>query len=178
MSDSSENEDLSKFKEAAVDALQFISKPEEKLSQKSNRILRTSSHYNDVKIPEEMQKRIGAKVSALIEKNITFIDVPHKKNRKQEIKGGVKLFNTSTDFLTCEVEKDLGTELHNKQSKILKNKKRKFCEDMNNDDIESITVSGEYILSGEETKLYKSRRKDKLYKYTVKKNCKYLVALE
>ena len=42
---------------------------------KSERYLKVSSHYNDVKVPEEMQKRIGAKVSAIIQKKIEFVDM-------------------------------------------------------------------------------------------------------
>lgn len=47
----------------------------EKEIPKSERYLEEASHYNDVKVPEEMQKRIWAKASAIIQKNITFVDM-------------------------------------------------------------------------------------------------------
>lgn len=48
----------------------------EKEKPKSERYLEVSSHYNDVKVPVEMQKQIGAKISALLSKKIEFVDVP------------------------------------------------------------------------------------------------------
>lgn len=41
---------------------------------KTQRYLEEASHYNDVKVPEEMQKQIWAKLSAIIEKNTEFVD--------------------------------------------------------------------------------------------------------
>lgn len=42
---------------------------------KSERYLYIASHYNDVKVPEQLQKQIGAKVSDIIDKNIEFVDI-------------------------------------------------------------------------------------------------------
>lgn len=42
---------------------------------KSERYLDIASHYNDVKVPEQLQRQIGAKVSKVIDKNIEFVDI-------------------------------------------------------------------------------------------------------
>lgn len=41
----------------------------------SERYLEVSSHYNDVKVPDMMQKQIGAKISKIIDKKIEFVDM-------------------------------------------------------------------------------------------------------
>ncbi|KAJ8711472.1 hypothetical protein PYW07_008714 [Mythimna separata] len=187
MSDSSEDEDLSRFREV-VDAsfTKLINESrgqttkedhaENQEKPKSERYLEVSSHYNDVKVPAEMQKRIGAKVSAIIQKKLEFVDMEHKI-KKRKIKGGVKLFRASEGFLSCEEAKDTYTEAHNVQSKKLKNKRRQIDEEANineDDKINAVAVSGESILSKEETKMWKSRRKEKIFKYKGQKKSKVL----
>ncbi|XP_038217448.1 uncharacterized protein LOC119836244 [Zerene cesonia] len=183
-SDSSEGEDLSRFKEA-VDT-NFVNLINQKVhsskssihptetKQKSERYLEETSHYNDVKVPLELQKRIGDKISSIINKNIQFVDIDPKKH-KRKIKGGVKLFKDSEDFLSCNEDEDTYTESHNKEAKKLKQERTK--EDVDEDQLKSVVVSGEYVLSKEETKYWKSRRKEKVFKY--KSNGKgLLVAVE
>lgn len=187
MSDSSEDEDLSRFKDVVDNS--FVkslsqtrvtgSKTIQGIEEKpvSQRYLEISSHYNDVKVPEEMQKRIGAKLSAVIQKNTRFVDVDPVQPKKRKIKGGVKLFKNSNGFLSCDDIKDISTEKHNCEAKLLKYSKV----GPDSDDIEklhAVTVSGEYVLSKEEIKCWKSRRKEKLYKYKVSQNSDVLVALE
>ncbi|KAI5635673.1 hypothetical protein NE865_11579 [Phthorimaea operculella] len=177
MSDSSEDDDLSRFKDVVdssfTDSLQQSQgKSETTLKTelrkpKSERYLEEASHYNDVKVPEEMQKRIGAKVSAIISKNIEFVELEQNGVKKRKIKGGVKLFHNSEGFLSAEEAKDTYTEGHNREAKKMK---RKIKEIENNnleedEKIKAVTVSGDYVLSKEETKLWKSRRKEKLFKY-------------
>ncbi|PZC82587.1 hypothetical protein B5X24_HaOG210030 [Helicoverpa armigera] len=190
MSDSSEEEDLSRFRDVVDTSFtklinesrgQTTSQTHEskKEKPKSERYLEEASHYNDVKVPEEMQKRIGAKVSAIIQKKIEFVDMENHI-KKRRIKGGVKLFKESEGFLTCEEAKDTYTEGHNEKSKKLKNKRRQIDaeESINEDDkVSAVAVSGDYVLGKEETKLWKSRRKEKLFKYKGQKNSKVLTAV-
>ncbi|KAJ8713125.1 hypothetical protein PYW08_008429 [Mythimna loreyi] len=187
MSDSSSEEDLSRFREVVDTSFTKLinesrgqtteedhAKNQEK--PKSERYLEVSSHYNDVKVPAEMQKRIGAKVSAIIQKKLEFVDVENNI-KKRKIKGGVKLFKASEGFLSCEEAKDTYTESHNEQSKKLKNKRRQINEEAKiseDDKINAVTVTGESILSKEETKLWKSRRKEKVFKYKGNKKSKVL----
>lgn len=46
------------------------------------------------------------------------------------------------------------------------------------DKITSAVVSGEYVLSREETKCWKSRRKEKVFKYKSKGKSKVLTAVD
>ncbi|CAH0696921.1 unnamed protein product [Spodoptera exigua] len=187
MSDSSEEEDLSRFREVVDTSFTKLINESRghttkdihenyKEKPKSERYLEVASHYNDVKVPEEMQKRIGAKVSAIIQKKIEFVDIQNEA-KKRKIKGGVKLFSSSEGFLSCEEVKDSYTDTHNAESKKLKNKRRQIDSEDNvteNDKIQAALVDGEYILSKEETKLWKSRRKEKLFKYKGNKKSKVL----
>ncbi|CAH0713966.1 unnamed protein product, partial [Brenthis ino] len=192
MSDSSEEEDLSRFREA-VDTtfVKFINDSknqtpghsEKNDKPRSERYLEESTHYNDIKVPDELQNRIGAKVSALIAKNIEFINIEGSKIKKRKIKGGVKLFKNSECFLSCEEVKDTDTELHNmKSKKIHKHKKRqvdKNIEELSEiDKVNAVAVSGEHVLSKEDTKYWKSRRKEKIFKYKSSGKSKVLVAIE
>lgn len=193
MSDSSEEEDLSRFRDIVdTSFIKLINdsrgEPTKELSSKiqekpkSERYLEESSHYNDVKVPEQMQKQIWSKVSTIIQKNTVYIDV-ETKTRKRKIKGGVKLFKHSDGFLSCEEVQDTYTENHNMMSKKINNKKRRQidAEDQEideNDKITAAVTSGEYVLSKEETKCWKSRRKEKLFTYKGKKNSKVLTLVE
>ncbi|XP_049879010.1 uncharacterized protein LOC126375945 [Pectinophora gossypiella] len=185
-SDSSEDEDLSRFKDVVdvtftklIDESRgLVSEHKDEPKPKSERYLEEASHYNDVKVPAEMQKRIGAKMSAVINKNVEFIDVQQNGIKKHKIKGGVKLFKDSKGFLSCEEVKDTYTEIHNKESKKML-KKRKIEDELDESEkISGVAVSGEYVLSKEETKLWKSRRKEKLFKYKSKGKSKVLTAIE
>ncbi|XP_045503402.1 uncharacterized protein LOC123700273 [Colias croceus] len=170
--DSSEGEDLSRFREAVDTSFVNLinqkvntsksSIPTAEINQKSERYLEEASHYNDVKVPLPLQKKIGDKISSIINKNIKFVDIEPKKH-KRKIKGGVKLFKDSEGFLSCNEEEDTHTESHNKEAKKLKQNRMK--EDIDEDQIKSVVVSGEYVLSKEETKCWKSRRKEKVFKY-------------
>lgn len=51
--------------------------------------------------------------------------------RKRKVKGGVKLFKDSSEFLTSEVAQDTYTEAHNMESKKIKKKRRKIDPDEN-----------------------------------------------
>ncbi|XP_047999092.1 uncharacterized protein LOC125236355 [Leguminivora glycinivorella] len=185
MSDSSEDEDLSRFQEAVdtsftklINETRGIPQKEEKKSV-SERYLETPSHYNDVKVPEKMQKQIGVKISKIIEKNVEFVDMEANGVKKRKIKGGVKLFSNSVDFLSPEAAVDTYAETHNAQSREMMKKKRRLEERGDeNDKIAAAAVSGEYILSKEETKCWKSRRKEKLFKYKSQKNSKVLTAID
>ncbi|KAF9810594.1 hypothetical protein SFRURICE_021047 [Spodoptera frugiperda] len=187
MSDSSEDEDLSRFREVVDTSFTKLINESRGLptkevhdnnkeKPKSERYLEVASHYNDVKVPEEMQKRIGAKVSAIIQKKIEFVDIENE-TKKRKIKGGVKLFSSSEGFLSCEEIKDTYTDTHNAESKKLKNKRRQIDPEENvneNDKIQAVLLDGDFILSKEETKLWKSRRKEKLFKYKGTKKSKVL----
>ncbi|XP_041972494.1 uncharacterized protein LOC121728384 [Aricia agestis] len=191
MSDSdSSDEDLSRFKDV-VDT-SFIkslnqpttqSQPDQK--RPSERYLEVSSHYNDVKVPDKLQKQIGDKISAILSKTIEYVDVHNKCDlMASKIEGGVKLFRDSKGFLSCEEINDKYTENHNINSKKLKSQsKRRFLdnedeESSENDKINSVAVSGEVILTGQETKYWKSRRKEKVYKYKTNGKSKALIAVD
>ena len=47
----------------------YIDKP------RSERYVEESTHYNDIKVSLELQKQIGAKVSAIINKSIEFVNI-------------------------------------------------------------------------------------------------------
>ncbi|XP_075983754.1 uncharacterized protein LOC142981619 [Anticarsia gemmatalis] len=194
MSDSSEDEDLSRFREVVDNSFNNLIKEsrgeapiktanENKQEKpKSERYLEEASHYNDVKVPEEMQKRIWSKISAIIQKNVEFIDTDNGI-KKRKIKGGVKLFRGSDGFLSHKEVEDTYTENHNIEAKKLNKKKRRQVdaeeEPVNEDDkVAATAISGEYILSKEETKSWKSRRKEKLFKYKGKKKSKVLTLVE
>ncbi|XP_013188337.2 uncharacterized protein LOC106133232 [Amyelois transitella] len=186
MSDSSEDEDLSRFREAVDTSFtKLINDSRNKTSTthtdtvkpKSERYLEEASHYNDVKVPEELQKRIGAKVSDLIRKNIKFVDAEPIALKNRKIKGGVKLFRDSESYLSAEDPKDTYTAVHNAEYRKNK-KKRKIEEDdkNENDKIKAVALDGAYIISKEATKHWKSRRKEKVFKY--KENGNVLTAVE
>ncbi|CAK1541471.1 unnamed protein product [Leptosia nina] len=184
-SDSSE-EDLSRFKEA-VDTnfiakisqesnnVKITNKTSKESKKKSERYLDEASHYNDVKVPKDLQIKIAKKISTIINKNVEFVEVEPRKF-KRKIKGGVKLFSTSEEFLTCAEVDDTQTESHNIKAKKLKQKKTSN-EIIDEEKLKSVAVSGEYVLSKEETKCWKSRRKEKLFKYKSNGNG-VLVAIE
>ncbi|KAM3959528.1 uncharacterized protein ACR2FA_006461 [Aphomia sociella] len=188
MSDSSEDEDMSKFREVVDNSFTKLievsrgtgeqkSKGQEK--PKSERYLEIASHYNDVKVPEQLQRQIAAKISNIIDKNTKFVNVETSGIKKRKIKGGVKLFKDSDGLLSCEDQKDTYTETHNAESKKIKNKRRQLDSDgFDNDKLNAVVVSGDYVLSKEETKCWKSRRKEKLFKYKKQGNSKLLVAIE
>ncbi|XP_059051749.1 uncharacterized protein LOC131846453 [Achroia grisella] len=191
MSDTSEDEDLSRFKEAVdnsfvkmIDTTRgtCVTNSEEKdMSKlKSERYLEVASHYNDVKVPEELQRQIGAKISKIIDRNIKFVDIEQNGIKKRKIKGGVKLFKDSDSFLSCEDVKDTYTEKHNAESKNMKKKRRTIEDSADNelDKISAVAVSGEYVLSKEEIKCWKSRRKEKVFKYKKQDKSKILTAIE
>ncbi|XP_063541218.1 uncharacterized protein LOC134750059 [Cydia strobilella] len=188
MSDSSDDEDLSRFREAVdtsftklINETRGIGIPQKEVKKPiSERYLETASHYNDVKVPEKMQKQIGVKISKIIDKNVEFVDMEANGVKKRKIKGGVKLFSDSVDYLSPEAVVDTYTETHNAQSrKMMKQKRQLEDEQMNeNDKIAAVAVTGEYVLSKEETKSWKSRRKEKLFKYKSQKNSKVLTAVE
>ncbi|XP_063628642.1 uncharacterized protein LOC134800097 [Cydia splendana] len=185
MSDSSDDEDLSRFREAVDTSFTKLIIESRGIPQKevkkpvSERYLETASHYNDVKVPEKLQKQIGVKISNIIERNVEFVDMANGV-KKRKIKGGVKLFSDSIDYLSPEAAVDTYTETHNAQSrKMMKQKRRREEEHIDeNDKIAAVAVTGEYVLSKEETKCWKSRRKEKLYKYKSQKNSKVLSAIE
>ncbi|CAH0402633.1 unnamed protein product [Chilo suppressalis] len=191
MSDSSEDEDLSRFKEAVDTSFtklidqsrgktQTESKSNANIKHKSERYLEEASHYNDVKVPEEMQKKIGAKISAIINKKVEFVNIEQNGIKKRKIKGGVKLFKDSVNFLSCEEIPDTYTEVHNAKAKKIERNKQKV-DDVHLDDsdkINSVVLTGEYVLSKEETKYWKSRRKEKLYKYKKQGKSKVLTSID
>ncbi|XP_061722326.1 uncharacterized protein LOC133528856 isoform X2 [Cydia pomonella] len=144
----------------------------------SERYLETASHYNDVKVPEKMQKQIGVKISKIIEKNVEFVDIEENGVKKRKIKGGVRLFSDSADYLSPEAAVDTYTETHNAQSRKMMKKKREEEHIDENDKIAAVAVTGEYVLSKEETKCWKSRRKEKIFKYKAHKNSKVITAIE
>ncbi|CAB3219904.1 unnamed protein product [Arctia plantaginis] len=191
MSDSSEDEDLSRFREV-VDAsfMQLIKYGKGQTSNevtnaekpKSQRFLEEASHYTDVQLPEVMQKRIWAKVSAIIQKNTEFVDGDNKI-KKRKIKDRIKLFKNSEFFLSPEEAEDTYTQNHNAESKkINKLKRRQVDADDNNidenDKVKAVAISGDYILSKEDTKCWKSRRKEKLLKYKGNKKSKVLTLVD
>ncbi|XP_023933748.2 uncharacterized protein LOC112042809 isoform X2 [Bicyclus anynana] len=192
MSDSSEDEDLSKFKEAVdTSFVKLINESKGKTLQynkteqpRSERYLKISSHYNDVKVPKEMQKCIGDKISAIINNLVEFVDTEHNV-KKHKIKGGVKLFNDSEGYLSCEEVKDTYTEAHNRNSKNVNksSRKRLLDEDVQEADesvkIEAAVVTGDFVLSKKETQHWLSRRKEKLFKYkAVGKNKNVLIGVK
>ncbi|CAK1590564.1 unnamed protein product [Parnassius mnemosyne] len=192
MSDSSEEEDLSRFQEAvdttfvklinaeAVNKVPITEKSDSKLC--SQRYLEEATHYNDVKVSKHLQKKIGAKVSEIINRNFKFVNVQDEVMNKPTIEGGVKLFRDSAGFLSCEDAKDTYTECHNNFSRKLQQKRRQIDSNVEGVDehakIKSVVVSGEYVLSKEETKCWKSRRKEKLFKYKANGDKNVLTALE
>ncbi|XP_034827570.1 uncharacterized protein [Maniola hyperantus] len=179
MSDSSEDEDLSRFKEAVdVAFVKLIDESRGKILQcvttgqlRSERYLEESSHYNDVKVPKEMQKCIGNKISAIINNLVEYVDIEQKSVKQCKTKGGVKLFKNSEGFLSCEEVKDTYTKSHNRISKKSqwKQKKRLIDQDVSEhnelDKIRAAVVTGEYVLSKEDTKHWGTRRKEKLFLY-------------
>ncbi|XP_068623502.1 uncharacterized protein [Battus philenor] len=188
MSDSSSEEDMSRFQEA-VDTtfINFVNNKKNvtfKTDSKprSERYLQEATHYNDVKVSDEMQKRIGAKVSEIINKNLKFIEVQCNDIKTQNIKGGVKLFRDSEGFLSCDGVQDNFTKHHNNASKKLKKHRRLIDYELEETDedakVKSVAVTGDYILSKEETKCWKSRRKEKLFKYKGKNNSDVLIAVK
>ncbi|XP_063388515.1 uncharacterized protein LOC134674379 [Cydia fagiglandana] len=186
MSDSSDDEDLSRFREAVDTSFTKLINETRGIPQKevkklvSERYLETASHYNDVKVPEKMQKQIGVKISRIIERNVEFVDMEANGVKKRKIKGGVKLFSDSKDYLSPEAAVDTYAETHNAQSRKMMKQKRQHEEEHidENEKIAAVAVTGEYVLSKEETKCWKSRRKEKLYKYKSQKNGKVLTAIE
>ncbi|XP_053617213.1 uncharacterized protein LOC128679176 [Plodia interpunctella] len=186
MSDSSEDEDLSRFREAVDtsftklinDSRNKTLATNEKEKPKSERYLEEASHYNDVKVPEELQRQIGYKLSDVIKRHIKFVDTEPYGVKNGKIKGGVKLFKDSVGFLSAEDPKDTYTAVHNAESRKIKKKRKQIEQDdvNENDKIKVVTVDGEYVLSKEETKHWKSRRKEKVFKY--KKNGNILTAVE
>ncbi|XP_026333175.1 uncharacterized protein LOC113240157 [Hyposmocoma kahamanoa] len=190
MSDTSEDEDMSKFKEAVddtftkmLDKSRGILKPSPKDPEtpKSERYLYVASHYNDVKVPEQLQRQIGAKVSNVIDKSIEFVDIRQNGMKKQKVKGGVKLFKDSEGYLSCEGPIDTYTEGHNRESKKRKQLKKKHIEadDLDEcDKIKSVSVSGDYVMSKQDIKYWKSRRKEKVFKYKANGKSKLLLATE
>ncbi|XP_063368971.1 uncharacterized protein LOC134657326 [Cydia amplana] len=186
MSDSSDDEDLSRFREAVDTSFTKLINETRGIPQKdvkkpvSERYLETASHYNDVKVPEKMQKQIGVKISKIIEKNVEFVDMEANGVKKRKIKGGVKLFSDSVDYLSPEAAVDTYAETHNARSREMMTQKRQREEKQvdENDKIATVAVTGEYVLSKEETKCWKSRRKEKLFKYKSQKNSKILTAIE
>ncbi|XP_045771002.1 uncharacterized protein LOC123871308 [Maniola jurtina] len=179
MSDSSEDEDLSRFIEAVDPTfVKLIDESRGKTLQcvttgqpRSERYLEESSHYNDVKVPKEMQKCIGNKISAIINNLVEYVDVEQKSVKQYETKGGVKLFKNSEGYLSCKEVKDTYTKSHNKISRKSKwkQKKRLIDQDVSEhnelDKIKAAVVTGEYVLSKEDTKHWGSRRKEKLFTY-------------
>ncbi|CAG9559307.1 unnamed protein product [Danaus chrysippus] len=191
MSDSSEEEDLSRFKEAVDNSfISIINKSRIELTNvikndkpSDVRYLDESAHYNDVKVPEELQKRIGEKVSAIINKNQKFVDVLSNNSRKENMDGGVRLFKNSEQYLSCEEPKDTYTESHNIKYKKMKkeNRKRDFCDHQDPSESEKFkmsVLSGEYVLSKVETKIWKSRRKEKLFRYRSDGKSNVVTAIE
>lgn len=192
MSDSSEDEDLSRFREVidtsftklineSRSQIKDIANSQEK--PKSERYLEEASHYNDVKVPEQMQKQIWSKVSAIIQENVVFVDANLDKGpKKRKIKGGVKLFKGSDGFLSCAEVKDTYTENHNIESKKLNLNRQKKVNAMDDilieDKIAATVLTGDYILSKEDTKCWKSRRKEKLFKYKGNKKNKVITLIE
>ncbi|CAH2051750.1 unnamed protein product, partial [Iphiclides podalirius] len=176
MTDSSEEEDLSRFQEAVDDSFiqKIIANHDDKFglvsketdqTPRSQRYLEEATHYNDVKVSKDLQKKIGAKVSEIINRNLKFVNVQDADIENQTVQGGVKLFRDSVGFLTCEEAKDTLTEEHNNLSRRIRNKKFHSYKNIDAMDeaakLNSVAVSGDYILSKEETKFWKSRRKEK-----------------
>ncbi|XP_045486928.1 uncharacterized protein LOC111002078 isoform X2 [Pieris rapae] len=170
-SDSSEEEDLSRFKDVVDTSFtndinlsynrSEIRNNAPEIKKKSERYLAESTHYNDVKVPKELQLKIGKKISSIINQCVEFVDIEPKKI-KRKIKGGVRLFRDSDDYLSCHEAEDRFTENHNVKAKKLKQIKE--CVEID-EVIKSVAVSGEYVLSKEEIKCWKSRRKEKVFKY-------------
>ncbi|CAH2094085.1 unnamed protein product [Euphydryas editha] len=187
MSDSSDDEDLSRFRDAVdttftklIDESRGKVSTVQKEKPRSERYLEVATHYNDIKVPEEVQKRIGAKISEIINKNIEYVEIPAKSLKKGKIKGGVKLFGDSVDLLKCEEDKDLLTGIHNKMSKQIKNANaRRKIDDVKElnekDKINAVAVSGDFILLKGE-KSWRSKRKQKVFEYkTIGKNKNNLI---
>ncbi|OWR53731.1 uncharacterized protein LOC116777422 [Danaus plexippus] len=191
MSDSSEDEDLSRFKEAVdISFLNIINKTwiELKNHIKNDkpsdvRYLDESAHYNDVKVPEELQKRVGNRVSAIINKQQKFVDVLSDNTRKEIMDSCVKLFNNSEQFLASVDAEDTYTALHNIRYKKIKKEMRKhdLCEHLDpseSDKFKMAVLSGEYVLSKADTKMWKSRRKEKLFRYRSDGKSNVVTAIE
>ncbi|XP_050353030.1 uncharacterized protein LOC126775263 [Nymphalis io] len=174
MSDSSDEEDLSRFRDVVDTTFEFKgnTSSNEKEKPRSERYLDVATHYNDIKVSEEMQRRIGAKVSAVIDRNIEFVDIKRKCVKETEIEGGVKLFRDSKSFLTCEEvsDKDIVTEIHNKISKRIKSasKRRQIDLDVQEpnekDKLNAAVVSGDFILLKEE-KSWRPKRKQHIFEF-------------
>ncbi|CAH0758839.1 unnamed protein product [Diatraea saccharalis] len=191
MSDSSEDEDLSRFREAVDSTFtqlidqsrgkkQIDHKCDINAKTKSERYLEVASHYNDVIVPAELQKKIATKISAIIDKQVEFVNIEYVKTKKRKIKGGIKLFKDSENYLSWVEAKDTFTEEHNAEAKKMKRAKRKIEDgDLTPiDKIKAAVLSSEHILSKEEIKCWKSRRKEKLYKYKKNGNGNLLTLIE
>ncbi|KPJ12963.1 hypothetical protein RR48_05165 [Papilio machaon] len=176
MSDSSSEEDLSRFQEVvdnsfikSVNTSTRIGTTSSYGDQKlrSERYLEEAGHYNDVKVSNELQKRIAAKVSEIINRNLIFIDVEPPKMKRETFVGGVKLFKDSKDLLSCEDVRDTATERHNELARNIRKRKCLIDEEAldERDKIKSAAVSGEQVLSQDDTKYWKSRRREKIFKY-------------
>nr|XP_026488975.1 uncharacterized protein LOC113395575 [Vanessa tameamea] len=181
MSDSSDEEDLSRFRDVVDTTFEIKDKTlnEEKEKPRSERYLDVATHYNDIKVSEEMQRRIGAKVSAVINRSIEFVDIKRKSVKESEIKGGVKLFRDSKSFLSCEVvtDKDIVTEIHNKISKRIKSASRRRQIDLDvqepneKDKLNAVVVSGDFILLKNE-KRWRPKRKQNIVEFVAVGNNK------
>ncbi|XP_039752256.1 uncharacterized protein LOC120628103 [Pararge aegeria] len=193
MSDSSEDEDLSRFKEAVdTSFVKLIDESRRKTPKctkidkpHSERYLEVPTNYNDVRVSKELQKSIGDKVSAIINNLVEYVENEHQNVKKRKIKGGIKLFNDSEDFLSCEEAKDTFTDDHNRISKEIKRKQKKRLIDQcdskfsDSDKIKAAVVTGSYVATKEEVRHWESRRKEKLYTYkAVGKNKNILIAVQ
>ncbi|KPJ01131.1 hypothetical protein RR46_00896 [Papilio xuthus] len=172
MSDSSSEEDLSRFQGVVDNSFMKSVNNKSKIGVvdqkfRSERYLEEAGHYKDVKVSNELQKKIAAKVSEIINRNLIFVEVENPKIKREIVKGGVKLFKDSKDLLSCEDVRDSTTEIHNQ---VARNIKRRKC--LTNEEalderakIKSVAVSGEQVLLQDDTKYWKSRRKEKIFKY-------------
>ncbi|XP_013145905.1 PREDICTED: uncharacterized protein LOC106109057 [Papilio polytes] len=172
MSDSSSEEDLSRFQDVVDNTFIKSFNPKTRIGitdqkLRSERYLEEAGHYNDVKVSNELQKRIGAKVSEIINRNLMFIDVEAPILKRKTVEGGVKLFRDSEGLLSCEAVIDTSTVRHNQLARSRRKRKCLMDEEALDeiDKVKSVAVSGEHVLLQDDTKYWKSRRKEKIYKY-------------
>ncbi|GJQ79877.1 hypothetical protein Trydic_g18324 [Trypoxylus dichotomus] len=178
-STSSDEEDLEKFREAAVD---FVYNRSNKT--KNNKELNFSNipcqppslrpikddqeQFNLLEVTPGFQKFVAKYLDAYIQNQLQkklVNDMQYKPKNKQE-KTGVKLFSNSKNFISLEEENT--QQLNRRKIKV---KRRSVESDINHDvKIRLCAVNSEEILSKKGTEFWTAYREGEVYQYKRSKN--------
>lgn len=144
---------------------------------KSNRYIENVEEifHSDINVPESMKRYVGQKFSEMVSQQVEFVDFEQRNGASVseiEESPGVQLLKGAP---VLDLNKDPNPDLPEMSKKPIAVKKRVLEDDSLSEGSKfvAVAVDSETLLSGKETKHWKSRQKSKIFDYKTKNGVGY-----